>query len=333
MSISNHRRGGRAVVVHVSLTPDKPNVILPKAPPKLTSDVGSDGMVFESSNPSICSAELNVGTFDASKSCVPKKEMNEAVSEGGYTSIDDASKDLQCTSTGEGSEDAKDLCILERMNDRKRVVKYFKTPVKSISPNYWINNSEIDTVQYQLSDLFDGYYYSNIHMIDFGMFSPDDKDVMPDIKPLKQINFVNELTGSSDKELTHDGEMKWFGVVANTDVSSGRGQHWFAIFMDFSSTPCTIEYFNSSGYDIRNHRFKQWFINLADDITRAGKSCKYIRVTEIQHQMQTTANCGAYSMYYIWSRLNGVPYDWFGKNKVPDSRMELFRKYVFRHNS
>lgn len=321
MSSSAEVHGGKAAVFAQSYTNDDAVTTVNKK---------SDNVEFEVDNPSICSSELNKSKFTKGDTCVPTNEMSEAVESNGYASVSAAASDLQCDS---GTKNDKDLCVLEKLNDRKRVVKYFKVPTKSISQNYWINNTEIDTVQYQLSDLFPGYYYSNIHMIDFGMFDPDNKDVMPDIKAVKDINFVNELVGGDSKELTYNGEMKWFGVVVNTDTSDGSGQHWFSIFMDFTSTPCTIEYFNSSGYDVRNPSFKKWFIGLADDVSRAGRKCKYVRVTEIQHQNSTTANCGAYSLYYIWSRLNGTPYSWFGKNKVPDAKMALFRKYVFRSQS
>lgn len=289
-----------------------------------------DRTEFEVDNPSICASELNKKEFTKGDICVPTDEMSEVVKDNGYTSVSTAMSELQCD---EGTKNEKDLCVLEKLHDRKRVVKYFKVPTKSISPSYWINNTEIDNVQYQLSDLFHGYYYSNIHMIDFGMFNPDNQDIMHDIKAVKDIDFVRELADGADRELTYNGKMKWFGMVVNTDTSDGRGQHWFAIFMDFASTPCTVEYFNSSGYDIRNPSFKKWFIGLADSISRAGTKCKYVRVTEIQHQNATTANCGAYSLFYIWSRLNGTPYDWFAKNKVPDTKMALFRKYVFRPQS
>ena len=73
--------------------------------------------------------------------------------------------------------------------------------------------------------------------------------------------------------------------------------------MDFSSDtndkPYNIEYFNSSGYDIRNKAFKQYFVNLADEITREVKKCNFIKVTDIQHQKSDTANCGSYALFYI----------------------------------
>ena len=288
-------------------------------------DTKSKPRVEEST--SICASDLKSVNHNNQEGCVPQPEMEEVVHEDGFKSVEEAEKKLQCS----GNEEQKELCVLEKLKKRKYIVRYFKTPTPSFSSNYWLNNTEIDTVQYQLSCVFSGYYYSNIHMIDFGMFNPDTQDVMPHVFDIKEINFVEEL--QHPNKLTYNGKLKSFGVVVNTDVSSGRGIHWFSIFMDFSSSPFTLEYFNSSGYDIRNATFKRWILDLADDISKKVKPCKYIRATQIQHQLPTTSNCGAYSLFYIWSRLNGTPYEWFAKNKVSDDQMTLFRKYIFRSDS
>jgi hypothetical protein len=224
---------------------------------------------------------------------------------------------------------------------KKFIVKYFKPATKSYSGNYWLNNTEIDTLQYQLSSQFPGYYYTNIHMIDFGMFEPTTKDLFDsDVFPLVSINFPAELSAVAghQRKLTYNSDMKYFGCVFNTDVSTGQGIHWFSIFMDFSaaigsSTPWTIEYFNSSGMDIRRCEFKSFFMKLADDISVNVHPTQYIKVTSIQHQRSDTSNCGAYSLYYIWKRLNGTPWSWFKKNKVNDESMQLFRRYILSKES
>ena len=61
----------------------------------------------------------------------------------------------------------------------------------------------------------------------------------------------NELINKTT--LNYNGELKYFGMVCNTDSSSGSGIHWFSIFIDFTLNPIQIEYFNSSGYDIKNN--------------------------------------------------------------------------------
>ncbi len=228
-----------------------------------------------------------------------------------------------------GSSESKELCVMESLGDSATIAKYFKPITKSFDSNHWLNNTEIDHVQYQLMLNYPGYYYSNIHMIDLGMFDPSNKDII-DFKPiaLTDLDFVAELKGKG--HLKGNGPLETYGIVVNTDVSTGGGIHWFAIFMDFRSTPMTIEYFNSSGYNIKKKDFKLFFIKLADDISMNVGKCEFLKVSDIQHQSSDTSNCGVYALYYIWKRLGGTPIEYFKKNKVTDDSIVLFRKYFFR---
>jgi len=258
--------------------------------------------------------------------CVPESEISK-IEDKSSSSIDELVESEKCTK----AED-KTLCVLESLGEKIIVTKYFKPVTKSFDKMHWLNNTEIDNVQYQMMLNYPGYYYSNIHMIDLGMFNPSNKDII-DYKSvsLKDIDFIKELKGEG--QLTSNGPLKKYGLVMNTDVSSGRGIHWFAIFMDFDSTPMTIEYFNSSGYDIRNKTFKAFMYNLADEISIKIKECKFVKVSDIQHQREDTSNCGVYALYYIWKRLGGTPFETFSKNKVSDECIVTFREYFFRMQS
>lgn len=255
--------------------------------------------------------------------CVPESEISKIE--------DKTSSPIETLVSGHkcGNADDKTLCVMESLGEKAIVTKYYKPVTKSFSKMHWLNNTEIDNVQYQMMLNYPGYYYSNIHMIDLGMFNPSNKDIIEyNSVPLKDIDFVKELKGQG--KLTSNGPLKKYGLVMNTDVSSGRGIHWFAIFMDFTSEPMTIEYFNSSGYDIKNKAFKAYMYNLADEISLKIKECKFIKVSDIQHQREDTSNCGVYSLYYIWKRLGGTPFSEFAKNKVSDECIVTFREYFFR---
>jgi hypothetical protein len=283
-------------------------------------------------------------------SCLPKKVIkdlekkilpnNDDSNLPANIIIDKIATKLKCNSSD--SRSAKEICIIEKLkvinNDstlkqvmNKALLTYFKPITKSFDGNYWLNNTEIDSIQYQFQTLFKGYYYSNIHMIDLVMFNPNNEHLMQHgdkIKSIKEINFINELKGEN-KQLTYNGELKNYGIVVNTDNSSNSGKHWFSIFINFEATPITIEYFNSSGYDIRNINFKKYFMNLADEITREVRKAIFIQVTNIQHQGDS-ANCGLYSTFYIYRRLCKTEYIFFAKNKITDEKMEAFRKFLFR---
>ena len=239
-----------------------------------------------------------------------------------------------------------DLCVVEAVNtDKVKLLKViaFKpiAPRDSIS---WLSNTDIDTIQEQLYNKFPNYYYSYIHMIDLVMFPPEFKDILlHPVEPIDKIDFSNEILknydniGDNYKQISiHNNDiihLKTYGVVCNTDTSKQRGQHWFAIFMDFRSNPYTIEYFNSSGYPIQNKNFKEYFMKLAEKISNETKVlCNFIQVTKIQHQGEETGNCGAYALYYIWGRMIGMSMKDFDNpnNTITDDKMVKFREFLFR---
>ncbi len=314
---------------------------------------------------SICSLNSN------NKYCLPNESIyliSQIVKKKSHDNkspaniIIDSAKEMNCHNATNNQE--KTLCVVEKLIDKhkdsnlekslqKQILKYFKPVAKKLHKDYWINNTEIDNIQFQLQTNFSGYYYSYIHMIDLYMFEPTNKDLLLNshkIKPITEINFIDELEKKAT--LNYNNDLKYYSIVCNTDVSSGGGVHWFSIFIDFRPyynminnnkfEPITIEYFNSSGYPIiqgsNRKQFVEFFTNLEDILDKYLndkfkknlKLCKFIQVTHIEHQRADTANCGSYSLYYIYSRLNGTPLSYFTNNKITDENMESFRKHLWR---
>jgi hypothetical protein len=262
--------------------------------------------------------------------------------------VEELSNKFKCNR--EHNTHSKELCIMKEIRENtkdnnlkksieKQVIKYFKPKAKSVGGNYWINNTEIDNIQFQLQCAFPGYYYSYIHMIDLEMFNPNNQQILlhnEKIYNIKDINFVNELNKNNNK-FTYNGDLKYYGTVWNTDLSTNSGLHWFALFIDFTNKPITIEYFNSSGLPLtegthvhKRKEFLKFLQNLADELSKAGHDAKFIQVTNKEHQKDNTANCGSYSLFYIWSRLNGKPFTDFNKDIITDEEMEKFRTELWR---
>jgi hypothetical protein len=125
-----------------------------------------------------------------------------------------------------------------------------------------------------------------------------------------------------------------FGVVLNTDVSSGGGKHWFCLYGDLQhkgteSDPYVIEYFNSSGNPAHTD-VTFWMEKTCRDIMLTLEK-HAVTLRAVNRQLQTSrTECGMWSILYIKSRLEGHPPDWFYKNRTTDKDIENFRKYVFR---
>lgn len=204
----------------------------------------------------------------------------------------------------------------------------------------WLSDKNIEENLYQFTKKYNNFAMLRFKMID--EFNNAAKDY--------------ELI----KKLRSEGKTK-IGFAANQDDSNGSGTHWVAIFMDFDppqickpdpnlssnkcnikeigpgsySSPFTIEFFNSAGGSI----YKQvdiWATEIQKYLGLEGFIADIVTVSDIQHQKLDT-ECGVYTLYYIYSRLNGKPHTNFKDthitgDPVKDEFVEVFRKSLFRHN-
>lgn len=185
-------------------------------------------------------------------------------------------------------------------------------PIGPWDSDDWFSNVDIDSVLKQIAGL---YKSKNFKHIKFQMRDFDEVK-----SELAHINFVHE----------YNNNIRCFGVVFNTDYSTGKGKHWYAIFGDFSSEPFTIEYFNSSGEDPQPeiHSWMEKTKNLMKK--ELNKEVELVVVTKIVNQ-RDNHSCGSYSLYYIISRLEGKDWKFFRNNKIGDEVMHNLRKnHLFR---
>lgn len=219
--------------------------------------------------------------------------------------------------------------IVQNVVDIKKLNKNKKLNFKPSGPHNSTNllsNVNIDDVLENLVHVkkHRGFYHMNFQMMDF--------NGSPTQQP-SELATTNLCT-----DVIEDG-YNCMGVVLNTDTRDGTGLHWFCIFCDFRTAgtqqdPYTIEYFNSSGnppltvvHDWMNKAVKQ--INYHNfTIGNKKRHCIKVMATRIRHQNSET-ECGPYSLYYIWSRLNKESVFTFRRRAVPDEKMVEFRKHLF----
>ena len=174
----------------------------------------------------------------------------------------------------------------------------------------WLNNDNIDEVLDQWSNVYPGFVHIPFQMRDF--------------------NEKGTELAKIDLYIRYKEGMKSFGVVLNTDYSTGNGVHWFAIYGDFSDpNDITLEYFNSSG-TLPLKEVHNWLYSTKALLESHDLKVKVIVVSRIEHQKSDT-ECGVFSLWYIYCRLNGVPYTFFDKpNAVTDDMMYKFRRHLYR---
>jgi len=206
---------------------------------------------------------------------------------------------------------SSEICVLES-NKIKPVIGH-ETVDKEIFERFkgegprdttdLLSNFHIDHYLSQLKDAYPRFYHMPFQMIDFELTQ----------SPLSKIDW---------KQFSHNHDS--FGVIINTDTSRGRGIHWFSIYFDFKKSPMTLEYFNSSGRPPMPS-----IVRLLNKAKFSIGNAKIKCVSKFQHQTDDHS-CGPYAIYYIHSRLTGIPYKYFKHNKITDDKMVKFRKHLFR---
>jgi hypothetical protein len=216
---------------------------------------------------------------------------------GDKNKLDELKKETNC-------DDEK--CVVGIKFGDVEVKKHWK-PVGPLD-NTWLSNYNIDDVLGWWQEEYPDFIHIPYQTIDFMKLGSE----------LSKFNMC-ENAG------------KCAGVVINTDTSFGPGEHWFAMFLDMRSLPYTIEYFNSEGTMPKKAIGE--FCSYQQELSKkSSKPCEIIIASSIRHQMGNS-ECGPYSLYYIYSRLNGVGYEVFGRRPISDDYMTRFRKAIFRNRS
>ena len=215
-------------------------------------------------------------------------------------------------------------CVVNKTfsEDSTKATEIFKTFFKPLGPSMstqWLSNFNIDDVMDQIAKnpiIKDRCYkHIHFHMIDFA-------------------NKETELANFDIIEKIKQG-YKTFGCVLNTDTYSGRGQHWFALFMELNNKTLSLEYFNSSGSHMPNE-VAQLFNKIQKQILLNKEKSEFIngpivvvKSNNFKYQ-HDSHSCGIYSIAYIWLRLCNIPAEKF---KYPailnDSLMIHLRKHLF----
>jgi len=212
-----------------------------------------------------------------------------------------------------GCDSAK--CTVDKLSiDIGKDVMNFK--VHGPIDNTLLSNYNIDAVMHQYAARFKDFYPYNFNMLNYMDYSFKNGNVLNEPDSLATIQFAD----------LYKSGFRRAGCVINTDVYQGNGKHWMALFVD-SAGP-TVEFFNSSG----NSPAPEWIsylVKTRDQLNNCtGKQAQIIKVTTIRQQ-QSKTECGVYSLFYIWARLNGVSYKYFMDVKVPDQLMFEFRQHIF----
>lgn len=177
-----------------------------------------------------------------------------------------------------------------------------------VNDQEWLSSDDIETCQKEYMKLLPDYFFVGCVPIDFDTHNETGKCLVSALCSLK-------LTDLQEKGYQR------VGIVFNTDVSTGPGEHWIAAFCDFREE---LEHPQMTFFDsyaqAPEPEVKRLMERWASQIP--GMELRY---NKIRHQYKN-AQCGMYCLYFLHCSLFDIPM----KEKVPDDVMAMMRPMFFR---
>lgn len=194
-------------------------------------------------------------------------------------------------------------CIVRNLIDKPAAPMSWK-----VNSEEWLSSDDIDQCQKGYMELIPDYYFVGTVPIDFDTHSETGKCL------------VSALCSLDLRDLHKKGYRR-VGIIFNTDVSTGPGEHWIAAFCDFRDElkfP-QMTYFDS--YAQKPEKEVQRLMNRWAEQMPGMK----LRYNKVRHQYKN-AQCGMYCLYFIHCSLFDIPM----QSVVPDDVVAMMRPMFFK---
>jgi hypothetical protein len=112
-------------------------------------------------------------------------------------------------------------------------------------------------------------------------------------------------------------DYKTVAIVFNNDIHLKSGSHWVAMFIDNKKKK--VEFFDSLGKEPNKYILD--FLKHFGDYT--------FRHNEIQHQKNSSVQCGVYACYFIIQKLKGKTFSQINSKLITESKIKDYRKTLF----
>jgi len=178
----------------------------------------------------------------------------------------------------------------------------------------WLSSIDIDKKEKQFAKVFSEYYFIGSIPIDF------------DKKTRTGSCLINSICSENVVDIYKRG-FKKVGIVFNTDVSTGPGQHWIALFanIDPDLEFPLITYFDSYSEGPEDE-IKVLMYRWKEQMDSSGLYDKPTRLNynATRHQYEDS-ECGMYCLYFHYCCLVGVSME----KRIPDCLVRAFRGKFF----
>lgn len=225
-------------------------------------------------------------------------------------------------------------CVLTKLKNelgemRVRAEIQNRLKIQGPTDNSLLSNVNIDSILRQWVNFYPVFYPYSFNMLNYASYSYNKGYIINKPDTLATILFPDLYYGENPARTMY----RCCACVINSDTYQGEGKHWMALFADARGPKWTIEFFNSSG-NAPAPEWVSWLIktkNAMEMIVEREKlnvTIEIIKVSDIRHQ-QSRTECGLYSLFYIWARLNSIPPEYFLTKPIPDQLMFEFRQHLF----
>jgi hypothetical protein len=208
--------------------------------------------------------------------------------------------------------------LLNQLDHKKKLINEFFAPFApnewKDNPNEWLSRIDISKVMKQYEKKYKDFEFIGPSPIDYDSQLAYGECVW------------EELCNFNIEKLIKKGIVK-IGVIFNLDPHYKGGSHWVSLFIDVKSK--MIYYFDSVGEKIPR-QIKKFANKVKKQGTVIDIDFKIDEIYPHEHQKSDT-ECGIYSLYFITTMIKSVS-AWnkmFKNGKVPDEKMEKYRKIYF----
>ena len=287
------------------------------------------------------------------KFCYEKKIIKITDDFGKQKSIKDIYNELKQKLTAFNKKNTKEYCWLKIKEFKSKFVNKQNLFVPQMPYEWcndiknwrisrieapWLSNFDIDKIVEQYEDKYNTFKFLGSSPIDFRKTKMGTcvlKLFMPESNKSKWLKYKKNSDYCDFNPIAYNGK-NIFGIVFNTDLHTGGGRHWMALYINIEKN--IILFFDSAvTYRHLHPEIKLFIDNIKEQYPDKKFTFKY---NTIQHQ-QSNSECGMYSIYFILTMLDAdqnnfsslKAFDIYFNNSgktVTDKLMVLYRTKLFR---
>jgi len=201
-------------------------------------------------------------------------------------------------------------------NKQRLAQSFAKTAPRGwLRKNSWLSDTEIKAFLTACEDKFERFRFIGPSAIDFDIVVRN-ACVFPRLCAFDLARYVRD--GVTD-----------VGVVLNTDLHTGSGIHWIALYLRIGSCVKSF-YFDSTGARAPP-QIGVFVDRIREQAGGLGLAFSADSSQGVVHQ-KSTSECGVYCMYFIWSILTRRhALEDFKRIVIKDSEIQEYRWLFFNH--